>query len=103
MSKQRDLRSFFDKSFNKKNVHTQEQATSAESYSDKEISVQKKGRRFLNEWLSKYKWLRYENDMMYCDVCISAKDSILFIEYNSKQYCGLVLLFKFVQPRDSQF
>ena len=76
MSQQRDLRSFFDKSFNKKNVHTQEQATSAESYSDKEISVQKKGRRFLNEWLSKYKWLRYENDMMYCNVCISAKDSI---------------------------
>ena len=75
MSKQSDLRNFFGK----RNAETdQEPSSSGCSESDQSKSSKKnqppqKDRKFLSSWLGRYKWLRCENDLMFCDTCLTAK------------------------------
>ena len=69
MSEQSDLRNFFGKN----NTETDQEPTSSGcSVSVKSESYQqpapKKDRKFLS-----IKWLRYENDLMFCDTCLTAK------------------------------
>ena len=74
MSKQSDLRNFFGK----RNAETdREPSSSGCSESDQSKSSKKpapkKDRKFLSSWLGRYKWLRCENDLMFCDTCLTAK------------------------------
>ena len=73
MSEQSDLRNFFGK----RNAETdQEPSSSGCSASVKSEFTQNQPRKKIeNSYLSlgRYKWLRYENDMMFCDTCLTAK------------------------------
>ena len=72
MSKQSDLRNFFGK----RNAETyQEPSSCGCSESDQSKSSKKTSPqiRFLSSWLGRYKWLRCENDLMFCDTCLTAK------------------------------
>ena len=75
MSKQSDLRNFFGK----RNAETdQEPSSSGCSESDQSKCSKKKNspqkdRKFLSSWLGRYKWLGCENDLIFCDTCLTAK------------------------------
>ena len=75
MSKQIDLRTFFGK----RNADTDDQEPSSSGCSGPDQSesskkpAPKKDRKFLSSWLGHYKWLRYENDLMFSDTCLTAK------------------------------
>ena len=74
MSKQSDPSIFFGK----RNAETdQEPSYRGCPASDKSVSSQKqapkKYLKFLTVWIGRYKWLRYENDLMFCDICLTAK------------------------------
>ena len=75
MSKQIDLRRFFGK----RNANTDDQEPSSSGCSGPDQSesstkpAPKKDRKFLSSWLGHYKWLRYENDLMFCDTGLTAK------------------------------
>ena len=87
MSKQSDLRNFFGK----RNAETDQEASSsscsesAQSESSKKPAP-KKDRKFLSNWLGRYKWSqlirihnvfcqkdRYKNDLMFCETCLKPK------------------------------
>ena len=75
MLKQSDLRNFFCK----RNAETDQEPSSSgcsesdQSKSSKKTSPPKKSENFLSSWLGRYKWLRCENDLMFCDICLTAK------------------------------
>ena len=74
MSEQSNLRNFFVK----RNAETdQEPSSSGCLESDQSESSKKpapkKDKKFLSSWLGRYKWLRYENDLMFCDTCLTFK------------------------------
>ena len=75
MSKQSDLRNFFGK----RNAETDQEPSSSscsesdQSKSSKKNQPRKKDRKFLSSGLGRYKWLRCENDLMFCDTCLTAK------------------------------
>ena len=67
-----------EKLFGKRNAETdQEPSSSSCSESDQSKSSKKtspqKDRKFLSSWLGRYKWWRCENDLMFCDTCLTAK------------------------------
>ena len=66
MSEKSNLRNFFGKRNAEKN---QEPSSSSCSESVKSETSQKpapkKGQKFLSFWIGPYKWLRYENDLMF--------------------------------------
>ena len=74
MSKQSVLRNFFGKRYAETD---QEPSSSGCSESDQSKSSKKtapqKDRKFLSSWLGRYKWLRCENDLMFCNTCLTAK------------------------------
>ena len=71
MLKQSDLRNFFGK----RNAETdQEPSSSGCSESDQsKCSKKKKQPQKKIENSYRYKWLRCENDLMFCDTCLTAK------------------------------
>ena len=64
MSKQGDLRAFFQSSSKDAESATQEQGSCG---TETMPPATKKARKFLPEWLNKYQWLSFRNDLMYCE------------------------------------
>ena len=77
MSTQAKLFTFFSGK-RKNDENDQSKDNSVCSTDDGELSKTasvKRESKFLSSWLDKFKWLRYKDDKMVCDICISAKSS----------------------------